>query len=78
MGCGSRKKPARAGWWRNLLLNQMDDVVLVERDEDTHVLNRAGVVGSGERGGNVEVRICATVGFHTQLIQSNNVVTANL
>lgn len=61
----------------------MDDAVWVGRDEDMHALNQAGVVGSGERGGNAEVRIFVAVGedagdFHTQLIQSNNVATMNL
>lgn len=50
---------------------------------DTHVLRQAGVVGDGERGGNAVVQICAAAdegvgGCHTQLIQSNNVVTMNL
>lgn len=49
-----------------------------------HVLSLAGVVGNGERGGNVEDRICVAeggeevVGFHTQPIQCGNVVTMNL
>jgi len=49
-----------------------------------HVLNLAGVVGNGERGGNAEDRIRAAeggeevVGFHNQPIQRDNVVTMNL
>ena len=49
-----------------------------------HVLNLAGVVGNGERGENAEDRIWAAAageevgGFHTQPIQSDNVVTMNL
>ena len=53
-------------------------------DGNMHVLSLAGVVGNGERGGNVEDRICVAeggeevVGFHTQPIQCGNVVTMNL
>lgn len=58
-------------------------MVWVGVDGDIHVLRQAGVVGGGERGGNVVVQIRAVAGegagdFHTQLIQSNNVVTMNL
>lgn len=61
----------------------MGDVVWVGRDDDMHAPNRAGVGGGGERGGSAEDRIRATTvgevgSFHTQLIQSNNVVMANL
>lgn len=61
----------------------MDDVVWVGRDEDIHAPNRAGVAGSGKRGGSAEDRIFgmmdAEVGdFHTRLTLSNNVVTVNL
>lgn len=49
-----------------------------------YVLNLAGVVDNGERGGNAEDRIYVAaageevVGFHSQPIQSDNVVTMNL
>lgn len=58
-------------------------MVWVGGDGDIHVLRLTGVVGDGERGGNVVVQICAVadegVGdFHTQPIQSNDVVMVNL
>lgn len=61
----------------------MDDAGWAERDEDIHVPNRAGVAGSGKRGGSAEGRICGVSDakaedFHTRLTLSNNVVTVNL
>lgn len=49
--------------------------------ENMHVLNLAGAVGSEERGGNAGDRMCVgeeVGGFHTQPIQSDNVVTTSL
>lgn len=80
-GCGSRQKLAQGARERNLSLTQTDDMASAGGDENMHVLNLAGVVGSGERGGNAEDQICAgeeVGGFHTQPIQSDNVVTTNL
>lgn len=64
----------------NLLWNQTNGVEWVGRAGDMCAL---GQVGNGERGGGVEVLSCEVAGegvgdFHSQPIQSNNVVTLNL
>ena len=79
----SRQKPAGAARGWDLLLSQMGYVAWTEREGDIHVLSQAGAVGDGERGGNAGVQIRAAAdeevgGFHTQLIQGNNVVGTNL
>ena len=80
-GCGSRQKLAWGAREQNLLLTQTDDMAWAGGGENMHVLNLAGAVGSEERGGNAGDRMCVgeeVGGFHTQPIQSDNVVTTSL